>query len=174
MVHVRGTRYVAGQATTETVLLTWLLIVVVCAAFQIYRVNNTIFRSLTAAHQMVFARAFQRNCASDLPGCTYTTDQVDGDMGARVIWQPAVMPEVVVPVVGMFRPYGLRQGLRLSSNRIEYDDDCPDLPCKRTKMGSGAYINPWRGLVEVYGGLFSADYYRDYIEHKMAYLRGFM
>ena len=144
MARMKGDR---GQALIETMLLTWLMIAFFAAVYQCFLVNQTIFRSMTAVQQQIFGLAFERN---------QNDTEYDTDTGARVIWRPAEIPEVVIPTVGMFRQAYQDAGvdpssLRLSSNARTDDDDCPDLPCKRTKMGSGNYRDAQEGLIDLPG-----------------------
>jgi hypothetical protein len=140
-----------GQAAIETILLSFVLITFVAAMFQIYLVNRTVFRSISTAHQQVFARAFARNrCTNASSDCKYSTDPgPDGATGIapRVIWSPTGLPEVRIPVVRIFGRYGLNQNeLRLWSDKRTFDAICPGLPCKRTKVGAGTYMGPFDAL----------------------------
>jgi len=114
-----------GQAMVETLLLSWLLIFFIAAAYQIFMVNETIFRSLAAVHQVLFTQAFENNCADKgTQECRYTS----GDRN-RVTWSPADVPEVRIPVVGLFQDYGLPSPLELKSLA----------GFKQTKVGAGTY-----------------------------------
>jgi hypothetical protein len=159
-------RPAGGQAFTETILLTWLMIALFAAVYQMFLVNQTIYRSMTAVEQKIFALAFARN----KPDAQYTTDQTsDGELGARVIWRPADIPEVAIPIVGMFSGAFALAGvdpasLRLSSNARTGDDDCPGRPCKRTKMGSGNYKNPWKAALENAAMVVDPEFRKAYLE----------
>lgn len=144
-----------GQAAIETLLLTFVLITFVAAAYQIFLVNQTIYRSLTAVHQKLFERGFVRNCSEsrDDKSCEYSQDpglEGMGGVAARVVWSPSEIPDVAIPVVGMFGRYGLADTeLRLWSNRPDFaggDEVCPGLPCKRTRMGAGTYKSVLGGI----------------------------
>jgi hypothetical protein len=142
----------------ETMLLTWLMIAFFAAIYQMFQVNQTLYRSMTAVEQKIFSLAFERN-QSDT---TYDTDT-----GARAIWRPEEIPEVVIPTVGMFSAAFADAGvdpatLRLSSNAREIDDDCPGLPCKRTKMGSGNYLEPWGALLDIPGIVADPEFWNAY------------
>jgi hypothetical protein len=136
-----------GQAAIETILLTFVLITFVAAAYQIFQVNQTIYRSLTAVHQQLFERAFERNCSESRAddGCEYSQDPVSEGLGGtttRVVWSPTEIPEIMIPVVGMFGKQGLaNEQPRLWSNRPDAggEDGCPGLPCKTTRVGAGTY-----------------------------------
>jgi hypothetical protein len=132
-----------GQAITETMLVSWILILFIAMAWQMFIVNDTIFRSITAAHQKMFNIAWNRNCANrTVPGCGYGTNLNGG--GARAIWDRPDIPEAFIPIVGMFQPV-LGPTVRL---RSIYRPDGR----KRTIMGSGNYV----GVTKVMG-CFSAS-----------------
>jgi hypothetical protein len=143
-----------GQAAIETILLTFVLITFVAAAYQVYLVNQTIFRSITAAHALLFSRAFERNCADHDSRCEYSQDpraeRLDG-VAASVEWNPAELPEVKIPVVGMFRRYGLDDPEpTLASNRGDSFGgfaQCQGAPCKRSRLGAGTYKNVFDGVL---------------------------
>jgi hypothetical protein len=147
----RGRPQERGQAAIETILLSFVLITFVAAMFQVYLVNQTVYRSLTAAHAALFSHAFERNkCDEESSECQYSSDPNAENLGGvapRVIWGPAELPEVAIPVVGMFRRYGLGGDLRLWSSKRASDDDCPGRPCKRTKVGAGTYMGPIDGII---------------------------
>ncbi len=92
---LRGER---GTAVTETLLLTWILILFVAAALQLFRVNQALYLSITSAHTQMFNGAWAANCFNKSSRCIYNSDG-----HAQVRWHPANMPEVLVPTVGMFR-----------------------------------------------------------------------
>lgn len=149
-----------GQATTETILLTWIILMFFAAIYQTYLVNQTIYRSMTAAHALLFDVAFEHNCADDDSDCEYNSDE-----HAKVIWNPNDIPEVTVPVVRMFTQWGLDAGgdLRLYSNypgRVaEPAKGCFVTPCKKTKAGAGTYFDRF-GLLLVAGEtLIDPDYW---------------
>jgi hypothetical protein len=159
-----------GQAMTETLLLTWILLVFIAAIYQLFLVNQAVYGSLTAVHTRLFEKAFARNCADAEERCKYTTD--DAGAGARVIWTPAEIPEINVAVVGMFRE-ALPVDLRLESLRYGaggFDHACPGRPCKRTKLGSGTYKNPMSGLLELPSIVFGEGYLSGYLDGLDAYL----
>ena len=148
-------------------MLSWVLVVFIAAIYQVFLVNQAVFNSIAAVHQHVFSLAFERNCAEAELRCTYTRDAGGPEGGAGVIWTPHDVPEVQIPVVGMFRE-GLPRGFRISSNAAAYDAACPDLPCKRTKVGSGTYKHPLRALWDLVtvgaSGAFWETYLRRTIE----------
>jgi len=162
-----------GQAVTETVLHTWILLVFIAAIYQLFLVNQTVYSSVAAVHQKIFARAFERNCYEAEDRCRYTTDRAGSELGARVIWSTQEVPEVVVPVVGMFRE-AMPPDLRLWSNARSFDDDCPGLPCKRTKLGSGTYEPPFTTLFHATGQFFDPDYWGFFLDNAVGILFSFL
>jgi hypothetical protein len=124
-------RHERGTAVTETLLLTWILIVFVAASFQLFRVNQSIYSAVTSAHAQMFSGAWTANCFNRSSRCIYNSDS-----HAQIIWRPADLPEVIVPVVGMFRsqlPGQLRLRANPSASTPRRDG------FKRTRMGAGAY-----------------------------------
>lgn len=120
-----------GTAVTETLMLTWILILFVAAALQLFRVNQAIYSSVTSAHTQMFNGAWTANCFNKSSRCIYNSDR-----HAQVRWHPTNMPEVYVQTVGMFRRQ-LTGQLRLAAwpgaatpRRDGY---------KRTRMGAGTY-----------------------------------
>ncbi len=157
----------------ETILLVFVLITFVAATFQIFLVNRTVFRSLTAVHEAVFADAFDRNCAEDRgdDGCEYSQDPVAdgyGGVPTSVEWTPERFPEVQIPVLSVFRTDGLEGGdLRLSSNRPDTarpDDHCGNLPCKRTRVGAGTYKSMLGGIWLLRETTIDANALMNYVE----------
>lgn len=124
----RGER---GTAVTETLMLTWILIMFVAGAFQMFRVNQAIYSSVVSAHMQMFNGAWAHNCYDKSARCIFNSD-----LHAQVRWHPTNMPEVLVSTVGMFRSQ-LAGELRLRAwpgavtpRRDGY---------KRTRMGAGTY-----------------------------------
>jgi hypothetical protein len=136
----------------EIMLLTLLLVVFVAAAYQVHLVNQAVFRSISAVHQVLFRRAFERNCAEARPECEYSQDPIADGLpgpGGVVVWSPNEIPEARIPVLGIFRRQGLDADLRISSNRPEASSgaaECAPLPCKRTRVGSGTYKSLFGGV----------------------------
>lgn len=153
-------RFERGQATTETILLTWIILIFFAAVYQLYLVNQTIYRSMTAVHVKLFEGAFEHNCADDESRCEHNTDE-----NAKVIWNPNNIPEVTVPVVRVFTRWGLGDtgDVRLYSNypgRVaEPAKGCFVTPCKKTKAGAGTYLGRFEVLGIATGTLFDADYW---------------
>ncbi len=140
-----------GQAVTETLMVSWILIVFIAAAHQVFLVNETIFRSITAVHQDIFKTAYRHNCANAREECTYD----GGDLKAKSIWTPDAIPEIQITRVGMFRRYGMSGNLRLTSNSPLNIGSmmCPD--CKRTKLGAGTYQSPFTTVARAASALGS-------------------
>ncbi len=125
---LRGER---GTAVTETLMLTWILILFVAAALQLFRVNQAIYLSVTSAHTQMFNGAWTANCFNKSSRCIYNSDG-----HAQVRWHPTNMPEVLVPTVGMFRRR-LTGQLRLTAWPGAATPRRDGI--KRTRMGAGTY-----------------------------------
>ncbi len=120
-----------GTAVTETLMLTWILIVFVASAFQLFRVNQAIYSSITSAHMQMFNGALTANCYKKTAKCIYNSDS-----HAQVRWHPTNMPEVLVSTVGMFKtrlPGQLRLTAWPGAATPRRDG------FKRTRMGAGTY-----------------------------------
>ena len=135
-------------------MISWVLIVFIAASHQLFLVNETIFRSLTAVHQALFRAAFQHNCYQAREDCTYDS----GDLRAKIIWDPAQFPEIHIRRVGLFAQFGMRSGMRLTSNSPlnMFSLTCRD--CKRTRLGAGTYLSRWTALGNAFGGLMSGGF----------------
>jgi hypothetical protein len=131
-VRARGSE--SGQAFTETMLVSWLFLIFIAAMWQLFIVNDTIFRSIVAAHAIVFKQGYARN--TDSTG--YDREQV------VAIWSRPDMPEAEIPVINMFSAAVGKSSVKINSI-VESDRK------KRTRMGSGT-AGP-QGL----GGVF--DYF---------------
>ena len=120
-----------GTAVTETLMLTWIIIVFVAASLQIFRVNQAIYLSITTAHWLMFEGAWDANCYNRSNKCIYNSDG-----HAQVKWSSNKMPEVLVKAVGMFasRLPGQLQ-LKAWPDALTKRAD----GIKRTRMGAGAY-----------------------------------
>lgn len=116
-------------------MLTWIILIFWAAAYQVYLVNQAVFRSMTAVHQQLFERAFPANCYDQGDDCRYDTDSK-----ANVVWRPQDFPELSIRTVSIFANWGLPSGLLVHSNAIAADpgDGCP-VPCKHTKLAVGTY-----------------------------------
>lgn len=120
-----------GTAVTETLMLTWILVIFVAAAFQLFRVNQAIYSSVVSAHMQMFNGAWTANCFNKSSTCIYNSDR-----HAQVRWHETNMPEILVPAVGLFQKQ-LPSNMRLQAwpraatpRRDGY---------KRTRMGAGTY-----------------------------------
>ena len=152
-----------GQATTETIMLTWIVLIFFAAIYQFHLMNQTIYRSITAVHGKLFEAAMAHNCADeDNEDCEHNTDQ-----NAKVIWNPTDIPEVRVPVVNIFQQWGLgADGTpRLYSLRVDPDEvdmaaeaakGCVGTRCKRTKAGAGTVIGHFEVIGEAFEGILGA------------------
>lgn len=112
-------------------MLTWIVIVFVAASFQLFRVNQAIYSSIAIAHTKMFDGAWLANCFNKANRCIYNSDG-----HAQVRWDPTNMPEVRVPVVGMFRSRLVGQ-LRLQAWPGAASPRRDGM--KRTRMGAGTY-----------------------------------
>jgi hypothetical protein len=134
-----------GQAVTETMLLTWLMIVFFAAALQIFIMNESLFRMLTTTHAALFQQAFQHNGWKAGDRYTYNTD-----LNAHVIWRMEDFPELRVQVLQLFTDWRWRAGftranaglrsIDIQSNvrGVEPTKGCGNKPCKKIKMAAGA------------------------------------
>jgi hypothetical protein len=120
-----------GQAVTETILLSWIMIVFFAAAYQLYLSSNTIYQSLAAVHQEIFRQGFAHNCITHTPQCTYRTSPT---RHALVVWDAATIPERQTPVLNLFARFGLPSTLFVSSH-LSRGPGCTN--CKKTQMGAG-------------------------------------
>ncbi len=122
------TRHVAsarGQATTETLFLTILLVALFASAYQVFLANRAVFRTMAAVHHEVFQQAFTiYNCSEGRAECEYD----GGDAHINVAWTDSRFASVRVPVIGFFRP-------GLADLQIRRPDGDP----KRTRMAAGTY-----------------------------------
>jgi hypothetical protein len=138
-----------GTAVTETMLLSWILIIFFAAAIQIFVMNESLIRSVTAAHAEMLQSAFPHNhWEYDGSGSDFCVSNDDGynntyntDLHAKVILNRYDFPEIQVQVLGIFRLFGAKQHVDIQSNypgRLpDPDDGCPDYPCKKLKMAAG-------------------------------------
>jgi hypothetical protein len=126
-----------GQAVTETMMLTWLLLVFFAATYQVFLVNQSVTRSIMAVHQELFRKAFSGNCYSDSNAvCRYNSDKT-----ANISWSRQQFPEVRIRIVRLFEKWGLPANLVIRSNARPPDPlkGC-DVPCKHTKLSTGTYF----------------------------------
>jgi hypothetical protein len=133
-----------GQSVTETMLLTWLMLIFFAAALQIFIMNESLFRMLTTTHAQMFQSAFQHNGWKQ--GDRY---KYDTDLNAKVIWRREDFPEVRVQVLNIFSAWRWRAGsskanagfrsidIQSSVHPPEPSKGC-DKPCKKIKMAAGA------------------------------------
>lgn len=136
MTKARDNRSAAGQAVTETMLLTWLLLVFFAATYQVFLVNQSLTRSMMAVHQELFSKAFSGNCYSDGNDvCRYNSGKT-----ANITWNKTKFPEIRIRIVSLFAKWGLPANLVVRSNNRppEPSKGC-DVPCKHTKLSTGTY-----------------------------------
>lgn len=120
-----------GTAVTETLLLTWIIIVFVAGSLQLFRVNQAIYSSITTAHMLMFEGAWDANCYKRSNKCVFNSDD-----HAQVKWTEVKMPEILVERVGMFAsrlPANLRLKAWSGASTKRADG------YKRTRMGAGTY-----------------------------------
>ena len=128
-----------GQATTETIMLTWLLLIFFAAVYQIYLVNEAVYRSMAAVQLRMFQKAWPSNCFDDSDDkCRFSTDG-----HAHVIWRVKEFPELKIRTVNMFKKWGMPDNMWIYSNDdtryVDESKGCPVLKCKHTKMAVGTY-----------------------------------
>ena len=127
-----------GQATTETILLTWIILMFWAAVYQVFLVNQSVFRSMTSVHSEMFQAAKQGNCYDDGDDkCKYNSSKT-----ANVIWSLTNFPEIRIRTVHWFSDptWGIADGLLVHSDAhaAKPDKGC-SIPCKQTKMAVGTY-----------------------------------
>jgi hypothetical protein len=135
-----------GQSVTETMLLTWLMIVFFAAALQIFIMNESLFRMLTTTHAAMFQDAFKHNGWKHEEKYIYNTDEK-----AKEIWRYQDFPEMRVQILQLFTDWRWRAGFtranaglrsidvqsNVQGRSVEPDKGCPK-PCKKIKMAAGA------------------------------------
>ena len=133
----RDARAERGQAMTETVLMTWGLVMILCIIVQVFLIDQYAYRLATKAHAKLFTQtAFPDN----KPSVMYETRWTQKFEG----------PDEYVPVLGFFKLYGVtRDDLRIRSTH--------DRPggFKRIKLGRGTLADVPTGVSEA-GGDFSS------------------
>ena len=120
-----------GTAVTETLMLTWIIIMFIASALQLFRVNQGLYSAITSAHMQMFNGAFKANCYNRSAKCVYNSD-----LHAQVRWHPTNMPEVYVTTIGMFRS---RLGTSLMIKAWPGAMTPRTDGYKRTRMGAGTY-----------------------------------
>ena len=148
----------AGQAFTETMLVSWFLLVFIAGMWQLFIANETLYRSIAAAHFMAFERARPRNLST----IDYDPKQV------IIIWGKPWMPEAEFPVIHMFQKAVGRPTIAVVSN-VSGDRR------KRTRMGAGTagpdgaggillyeFKHPFDMTAEIFSNLneYGSAYYR--------------
>lgn len=153
-----------GQALIETMLLTWLMLVFVAAAYQLFLVNRQLGESITHVHAKMMRGAFEHNCADSTEECTND----NGELRSAVIWNTTNIPEVRVARIGMFR-YLLPEDMQIASNSPRNGTPDPycdpqDPACKRTRAAAGTYQNIWSIFPDIADTLADAGTYRYLLE----------
>jgi hypothetical protein len=127
-----------GQATTETILLSWLLILLFAAAYQIFLAHDQMSLALGAVHARVFQMAFDAN---------QSDRDMDCDGAANVLWEAPDIPEATIPTLSIFErffalkgeKYGLESGIQMRNTPWKEAElagqPCPT--CKRTRICVG-------------------------------------
>src|SRR3954468_6257688 len=95
---MKSIKSTSGQALTEAVLVSWLLLIFIAGMWQLFIVNDTIFRSIAAVDTIILKKAYARN--------KYTTDydrDRPGHSSVVVVWARPELPEAEFPVVNMFK-----------------------------------------------------------------------
>lgn len=139
-------------------LVSWMLLIFIAAMWQLFIVNDTLFRSMTAAHAIIFKKAFDRSGQNSGWKTDYSRD------AAIVIWDKQNVPEAEIPVIKMFRTIVGRDSVKIRSN-VEADHK------KRTRLGSGSAGPDGVGgtgkyfahVFELFGDVFSADFFEAYV-----------
>lgn len=140
-----------GQATTETLLLSWILLILFAGVYQLFIVNEWTFRAMTAAHARVFEMGYARNHV----GTGYNTNS------ATVVWTPSVIPESQIPIVPIFRGYGLPARVSFRSTYGGY---------KQLRMGSGPSMGIWDSAGYALRNITNADAWADQLSDPSALL----
>ena len=147
----------AGQATIETMLLAFVGVVFMAAAFQLYLVNRTVNRTLGQVHSRMLQSMYDYN--ND--GVTYDRETV------KVIWgENHNFDRLRPPTLGLFKEELDSDDFRIYSHWVEQhgdpDDDCEPSspPCKRTKAGGGLDAgSPWDLAIDGIEEVGSGDYF---------------
>jgi hypothetical protein len=153
-----------GQAMIETMLLTWIMLIFVAAAYQLFLVNRQITSSLTQVHAKMMRGAFIHNCYDDNIECTND----DGRLRSAVIWNTTNVPQVRVPRLNMFKSR-LPEDMQIFSNSPRNGTPDPycdpqDPACKRTRAAAGTYQDIWSIFPDIADTLSDAGSYRYLLE----------
>jgi hypothetical protein len=132
-----------GQAVTETILLTWIMVVFFAAAYQLFLASHTIYQSLTVVHQDIFRQGYEHNRFQYSEQNRYRPRPRErARTHAYVIWRAQDFPEIRMPVVGLFARFGMPASMQIEST-LNREPACPR--CKTTQMGAGP-AGPGTGL----------------------------
>lgn len=146
-----------GQATIETMLIAFMGVVFLAAAFQLYLVNRGINRTLGQVHTRLLLSAYQYN--NDATG--YDPETV------KIIWgSNHGFDQLRPPRLGLFERDFEQDTVRIYSHWVDQhgdpDDDCEPTspPCKRTKAGGGLeFGSPWKLMADGFGTFASGNYF---------------
>ena len=124
----RGSR---GQAIIETILTTWVLVMVLAIIIQVFLIDQHAYRLATKAHALLFSHVAFADNKPDTKYETRWTQKFEG-------------PDEYVPVIGFFQLYGLtREDLRIRTIHGRPGG------FKRIKLGRGTLADTTDGLKEV-------------------------
>jgi hypothetical protein len=146
----------AGQATIETMLLAFVGVVFMAAAFQLYLVNRSVNRTLSQVHSRMLQSMYDYNH----DGEKYDRETV------KVIWgENHNFTQLRPQTLGMFKSQLDDDDFLIHSHWVEQHGD-PDAscdyaspPCKRTKAGGGLNAgDPWTVAGNSLSSLGDGDY----------------
>jgi hypothetical protein len=90
-----------GQAITETILTTWVLVMVLAVILQVFLIDQHAYRLATKAHALLFTQVAYPDNKPTVKYETRWTQKFEGE-------------DEYVPVIGFFQMYGLtREDLRI-------------------------------------------------------------
>jgi hypothetical protein len=121
-------RAARGQAITETVLMTWGLVLILCIVLQVFLIDQHSYQLATRAHSRLFNHVAYPDNKPTVKYETRWTQKFEG-------------PDEYVPVVGYFKMYGLtRNDLRIRTTHGRPGG------YKRIKLGRGTKPDAVAGL----------------------------
>jgi hypothetical protein len=132
-------------------MLSWVVLLLIGAGFQLYLVNRTIFKTLSTGHYLLMKSAFERNCSQNNEHCKWHR--------GNAILDPQTVPEVRLPRLTIFnRPSQMPRRLYTTADYRPQDVDlaaCNEDPqrwCIRMNIGAGTYQGYFEALAEGAGG----------------------
>ena len=124
----RASRSSSGQAIIETILTTWVLVMVLAIIIQAFLIDQHAYRLATRAHALLFTQVAYPDNKPTVKYETRWTEKFEG-------------PDEYVPVVGFFQLYGLtREDLRIRTIHGRPGG------FKRIKLGRGTLASVADGL----------------------------